>query len=393
MSGMSKLEPLIIVQGSSAPVFCGPTGPQFLCKLCGHVLVNGYDPRSLIAIDIKCFKCSHITKTDSWPDDEPLPNLLISLGNLGSILISKTVDVKDKVALSTDHEIARVRGATAPKPADSKIELSLNELNAIEVELIAVTGGAFEKARASCMRAQAAGNRKFAEDKFPAIWALDQLKRALGTGQIDISGADGISLAYLQIVRDCLGRWRHHPLFSTIARSLCQESEFHHSVTTFIVASYLSDFGNRVGITNAAKQLGRSPDLFINVDRDQTLSIEVKCPKAFFWSQELPPRTHMLRKVTKELREARGQITGKAGGVVVIGAGQISGNFEDDFKACLNETVSGGRASGRIAAVVGVSYRPTQVASDGILEASAEIFLILNPKYEGKNPIIINGSS
>lgn len=384
-----------IVQGSNAPVFRGPTDTQLRCEFCDHVLVDGYDPRSLIAIFIECFKCRGVTKTDSWQSDEPLPNTLVTLGHTGRFFIGNTVDVKDHAAFSTDQEIARVRGNTSPKkPLQSVIELSPSALSAMEAELNILTEGAFEKSRVSCVRAQTAENKTFAQEKFPVVWAIAHLREVLNAGEINVDGPDGVALAYLQIVRDCLGRWRHHPLFASVARSLCHE--FHHSVTTFTVASYLSDHGNQVGITNTAKQQGSSPDLFININREETLSIEVKCPRAFFWPQKPPTNADALRKITKELRDARKQLTGKAGGVVVIGAGQSDPDFSARFKTFLEQVMGEGRVSKRIAAVVGVSYLGAGVTLDGSngirLTAGAQLFPVLNPRYEGENPVLTHPS-
>jgi len=386
----------IIVQGSNAPVFRGPTDVQLRCEFCEHVLVDGYDPRSLIAICIECFKCRGVTKTDLWQSNEPLPNTLVTLGYTGRFLIGSTVDVKDHAAFSTDQEIARVRGNTSPKQQlQSVIELSPSALSAMEAELNILTEGAFEKSKASCVRAQTADNKTFAQEKFPVVWALAHLREALVAGEINVDGPDGVALTYLQIVRDCLSRWRHHPLFTSVARSICHE--FHHSVTTFTVASYLSDHGNQVGITDTAKQQGSSPDLFINVNRQETLSIEVKCPRAFFWPQNPPTNADVLRKITKELRDACKQLTGKAGGVVVIGAGQSDPNFSARFKACLEQVMGEGRVSRRIAAVVGVWYLGADVTLDDShdirLKAGGQVFPVLNPRYEGDNPVVTHPST
>lgn len=382
----------VIVQGSAAPVFRGPSGGAFCCGVCGHVLVDGYDPRSLIAIDIECFKCKAITRTDPWPNVEPLPTTLVTLGDVGRFLIKGTVDLKHRAAMSCDQEIDKMRADTLPKSQSrAKLDLSPGSLMALETELDVLTDGAIQKMVASAKRAHGAGNTTFAQMKSPPVWALVQLHSSLSNGQINMDGLDGIAIAYVQTLRDSLHRWQHHPLFSTIARSLCHE--FHHGITAFTVASYLSDHGNDVGITDTSTQPGKSADLFINVARNETLSIEVKCPQAFFWPAQRPNKADMARKIELAIKAARNQITGTAGGIVVIGAGHPVLGFNSELDECIKEVVGSGRVSRRVAAVVGIAFYGARIegrdASGPKITSGGEVYVTRNPRFPGPNPVDI----
>lgn len=390
-SGSTIIRP-VIVQGSTAPVFRGPSGDAFHCVGCDHVLVDGYDPRSLIAIDIECFNCKAITRTHSWPIGEPLPKTLVTLGDAGRFLIKGTVDLKDRAAMSCDQEIARVRTATLPKPqSEAQWELSPDSLIALETELDVPTDGAIQKMVARAKRADGAGNTNFAQIKSPLVWALGHLHNSLAKGQINLDGLDGIAIAYVQRLRDSLHRWHHHPLFNVIARSICHE--FHHGIAAFTVASYLSDHGNNVGITDTSNQRGRSPDLFINVSRNETLSIEVKCPKAFFWPALPPSKADMIRKIEREIRDARDQITGTAGGVIVIGSGHPVVGFSNEFNECIHEVVGTGRISKRVAAVVGIAFYGARIegrtASGPRITTGGDVHVVSNPRFPDPNPVDI----
>jgi hypothetical protein len=259
----------------------------------------------------------------------------------------------------------------------------------LETELDIFTGGAIQKMVASVKRAHAAGNSTFAQEKSPPVWALAQLHRSLSSGHINLDGLDGIAIAYVQTLRDSLHRWQHHALFSAIARSLCHE--FHHAMTAFTVASYLSDHGNNVGITDTSAQRGKSPDLFINVTRNETLSIEVKCPRAFFWPAQRPSKSDIARRIEREIKSARDQITGTAGGVVVIGAGHFSAGFDTELHQCIKEVVGNGPVSKRVAAVAGVAfYSPRIERWDGNgprITTGGHVHIARNPRFPGPNPV------
>lgn len=392
MSVTKSLETIspVIVQGSTAPVFRGSSNNVLRCVGCAHVLVDGYDPRSLIRIDIECFKCKGITRTDPWPNSEPLPKPLVTLGDVGRFLITGTVDLNDRAAISCDQEIERVRIGTSPRPQNNAHwELSPNSLMELETELVILTDGAIQKMMVSVKRSQAAGNSTFAQEKSPPVWALAQLHRSLSSGHIDLGGLDGIAFTYVQRLRDSLHRWRHHALFNAIARSLCHE--FHHATTTFTIASYLSDHGNAVGFTDTSAQPGKSPDLFINVARNETFSIEVKCPRSFFWPWQRPSKSDMIRRIEDVIKGARSQITGSAGGVVVIGAGHFSTGFDTDLEQCIKEVVGRGRVSTRVAAVSSVAFFSPQI--DGCdytgerITSGGHVYIIRNPRFHGPSPI------
>lgn len=380
----------VIVQGSTAPVFHGPSDDVLRCASCAHVLVDGYDPRSLIGINIECFKCKGITRTNSWPNGEPLPATLVTLGDDGRFLITGTVDLKDHAAMSCNQEIERVRTGTSPRsPSDADWDLSHNSLMELETELDILTDGAIQKMMGSVKRSHAAGNSTFAQEKSPPVWALDQLHRSLSSDHTNLDGLDGIAFAYVQRLRDSLHRWRHHALFNAIARSLCHE--FHHATTTFMIAGYLSDHENAVGFTDTSAQPGKSPDLFINVARNETLSIEVKCPQSFFWPAQRPSKSDMIRRAERVINDARDQITGTAGGVVVIGAGHYSPGFDTEFEQCITEVVGRGRVSTRVAAVSGVAFFSPEIEgrdyTRGRITSGGHVYIVRNPRFQGPNPL------
>jgi len=384
----------IIAQGGALPVFRGRSAQLFRCAACGHILVEGYEPRSLIAIDIECFSCKSITRTEEWPKGEPLPKMLVTLGNAGRFLLKGTVDLREHPALSCDQEIQRASADTAPRPkVNNDWELSPDSLKVLETQLEILTDGVFSKTAARANRARDLGNTKLAPARFSVAWALSQLHQSLLKGIIDLNGLDGIAIAYVQTLRDALHRWRDNPRFHVIAQTLC--NDFHHGMTAFTVASYLSDVGNRVGIadTRAHAHTGKSPDLFVNVGRNHSLSIEVKCPQAFFWPSPVPTKEDIQRRLEKEIKDARDQIaTGKAGGIVVIGAGHFSPQFAANLEECIKQVTQNKKISTKVAAISAVCFfGPTiqgMSAAGPKLTTGGDVYIACNPRFPEPNPVL-----
>ena len=380
-----------VVQGSLLPVFQGRSAQSFQCSACGHVLVQGYELRCLIAVDIECFKCKSVTRTAEWPDHEPLPMSLVTLGDVGRFLIKGTVDMREGIAAFTcDQEIARVQAHVAPRQKnDSPLELTPESLSTLAIELDLLTDGAIKKMVQSAKRARAAGNASFAASKSPLVWALEQLNRAMAAGEINLDGPDAIAIAFIQTLRDSLRRWRQHPLFHLIAKSLC--TEFHHAMTQFTVASYLSDHGNRVGITNTTRQVGRSPDLFINMGANATVSIEVKAPSSFFWPAPQPDTATIQERMERQIKKARKQITGNIGGIVVLGLGYFPTSLHAEVHECIKRLTVSGRVSTRIAAIAAVYFSESRLSianrTEPRMETGGQVLIALNPRFVGSNPI------
>lgn len=376
------------MQGSSLPVFRGRGRTSLLCEHCSHVLVEGYEPRKLIAIGIECFQCSRVTRTPEWGAHESLPHNLVTCGSYGRFLLKGTVDLGTDVALSTDQEIARVRsivGVAAPAP--TPLHLTRGGLEALALEINTFTNNAFSRAVGDTRAASAKGNKRFT--RYPAAWALVHLERQLSKGVIDLDSADGIALAFLHWLRDAASRWRHHPLFPLVARSLVHE--FHHAVTMLVIASYLSEHGNHIGFTNTPMEHGRSPDLYVNTGPTSRLSIEVKAPEPLQWPAREPEAPSLVRIIENQAKASRDQMTGSAGGILVLGAFHPEPRFPALLGAALKRTMTEKKISKRIAAIATVSLSSIVVGSQvkGGIASNLEAVIAVepNPRFPGRSPV------
>lgn len=378
----------VVVQGSPLPVFRGRSNSGLFCASCGQVLVDGYEPRKLIDLGIACFQCNTVTRTALWPSNEALPHNLVTMGDQGRYLVKGTVDQSSDVTLISDQEIQRIRQLIGVAEARAgPIVLSLDGLRMLETEMNILSDNAMARALGDTRKAFAKGNKQFT--KYPPAWAIVHLERQITKGHIDVSGIDGMALAYLQWLRHSSTRWRHHPLFALVARGLVHE--FHHSMTLLVIASYLSDHGNSISFTNTNAAEGRSPDLYVNIGPTARLSIEVKAPEAFHWPETIPTPAKVTRIVEAQAKAARGQMTGGAGGILVLGAFHRDTTFEPMLTACIKDVLQTKQISKRIAAIATISLTSVELGEDVLdnltSNAQAAVSIELNPRFAGPNPI------
>jgi hypothetical protein len=380
----------VLVQGSLQPVFRGHTQVSLNCSACGFELVVGYEPRKLIDLGIKCFKCKAITKTDQWPSDEALPHTLVSCGADGFYELAGPADLSKDVAFISDQEIQRIENLTGVRvtvPSNTSLDFSLDGLAALEVEINSLCGNALSKALGDTRRALKKGGENFI--KYPPAWAIIHLQRQIANNSFGVNGVDGIAWAYISSLKLAASRWRHHPLFPSVAKGLVYE--FHHSLTLLLIASYLSDHGNQIGFTDASSAMGRSPDLYVNVSPTERLSIEVKTPDELHWPSAVPTSARIEKIIERQARSARDQLTGEAGGVLVLGAFHPTPAFNEVFDMAIKVVTRERQISKRIAAIVGVSISP--IGMDRFLpdklrcSAQFKVSVELNPRFNGSNPI------
>lgn len=383
---MSSVEDLpTCVQGSPAPMFSGDGAEDLSCH-CGQVLVSGYRPRQFSGILLECFNCGSATHSGSWPRGEPLPHTIVTLGKTGRYRLGGTVDIRGKAGFTTDHEIERVGLETAPRPSsDAPLDFTLEGLSRFENEIDQLAAGALTKSIASIKRAQKSGNRRFLSS--PLAWALCHLKSCVERGEFDLGDEDSrVALAFIQVSKHLVERWQHHPLFHTMSKALVLE--FPHCITQLLAATYLSEHGNPIGFNDHAKFDGQSPDLFLNANIFDTISLEIKAPQDLQWPNPAPSLASLEKILSKQIQKASSQLTGELGGVVVIGASWASGEGEELFAMALANLNERKKISTRVAGVVAVcvrvlgeySWSPLQPMRSSI---AANVFTQINSRFAG----------
>lgn len=353
----------VLLQCTSAPLFLGSSACDLTCG-CGQILIKGYDPRQYIEIDIECYSCKGVTRTDSWPVGEALPYSLLSIGREGRIALSGNINMTRNSSFICDQAIDKVAYDTAVRPGKTTLKLSLEGLDELGRDLDRISGGEYLKSLASTERAYKAKNELFL--KFPLAWAISHLKRRILEGEISFHDKkDSAAVAYLNFVPYYFSRWEHHPLFAALSKGCVLE--FYHTVTQLVAASYFSDYGHYIGFTNAVGVVGRSPDLYVNKTPFERCSIEVKAPSELQWPHDLPSVDKLEKIIEKQIKKARGQVTGELGGIVVVGVSAFGLESEEIINGCIKSLIKRGKVPAR---VTGVSSVLMNLSSDNQIKRS-----------------------
>lgn len=373
-----------LIQSGNGPIFEGSGTNNFTCENCGNLLAINIHLRSLIAIDIQCGKCNHTTRTPSWPDNEAMPAILLTLGSEGHFRVDGPIILNEISAFSCYQEVARIISLTGSKPLPShSLILSHESLENLVFELNFYTNNKFKKKLDSALRAYKSGNINFLES--PLAWSIVHLRQRIQDRDNKLSNMDLVAIHYFYQYHEAIIAWKHHPMFPHIAKAI--SSEFHHLITMLATASYMEHLGNRIGFTETSTNTGRSPDLYINIGINNRLSIEVKAPKALHWPQNNQTLYDLERAITGALKSAGGQIIASSG-LVVISASSFTANIKALFNEAIINVLALNRTSSKIEAVAGVVHTP-YTDPRTYLQGSSESYFTIhnNPNFKGTKSI------
>ncbi|KPG92899.1 hypothetical protein AEQ67_26450 [Pseudomonas sp. RIT-PI-q] len=381
---IANTQRLVITQEGDFPVFIGE-GVENLCCPCGNLLIEGYEARLYIELNLQCHSCKTITQTQEWPKGETLPYSLIIIQGPYYPATEPTKILANKTSIISEYVAERIQSKTTIRPyGNADLQLTIPGLDNFASKINDLCQGGFEKHIASAERALKSKNDKFLES--PLAWAITHLKQEISEGGIDLGKAENnAAISYIKLLPVQITRWEHHALFDQMCRGWILE--FHHTVTQLIAAGYLADLGNNIGFTNPSISREQSPDLYINMSPSDKVSIEVKAPSELQWPSEPPGMGRLQNIIEKQVKKAKSQITGNLGGIVVIGISTTAPGGYDAITTAIDSLIKRGKISSRIAAVMGVviNLRAEYVFHhDGMRTTHpTSISLQRNPKFSG----------
>ena len=321
------------------------------------------------------------------------PQRTITLGDKGHYLIGSTVFNRKDVVMTCDQEINDATKHTSPSSRTSgNIELSIDNLDTIAEELNILSGGRFKKHLDSARRSLNHGNSYFRKN--PLAWSIDFLKDQLASNTLTMNKQTLVALGFLQSYQDVLLRWRNHAYFPVLAKEIC--AYFYHSLVQLIIASYLSDHGNKIAVNLADDENSeRSADLYIRLSGSEKLFIEVKGPELFDWTNSEVSRRKIKKAVEKCLSKSRGQIDLNNPGILVIGATCLDRSFlpslQKEVKSVLRNK---GRNYKAVAGISIVGLTEVSAQSNPVtgskVSTAFNVNIIENEFYFEENPIRTN---
>ena len=200
-------------------------------------------------------------------------------------------------------------------------------------------------------------------------------------------------------------RWRHHPAYTHLLKTLADGPEVQHTIMVLAVASYLADAGNGVGIV-FRQDNQRIPDLWVTPSVTERLNLEVKTP-----TELRGPRTTTItsddaeKLISRQLKKAAssgsGQLDQHYSGILAIGGFHLGPrSFDILVHAATRVLASQSSRKKHLAAVLiielsyGVITVIDPIAGPGhaIFQPSLRAELIRHPGYRGSLDIRSNAA-
>ncbi len=361
----------------------------FICANCGHVLIENYIEADFVSVEIKCFRCGTFTTTPAIEPGEIFSLRLLNMGHEGAFRINGTIDTWPGIFITCDQALRSAVDMTSPRSEGITWELSVEGLNSLVDRYNTITGDRFSIQDKIVSKT---GDREAL--KFPFAWSVRHLRSCLEERVINIDDPKThYSFTWIRVFVDIVGRWQHHPRFQTIAKDLGKPDSFLHTAAQFIVASYLAEHGNWIGLALEDLHGEANPDLYIRADRDTRIYLEVKSPKALHRFGPPVPGELVLEAPVKACIEGSvKQINKHRRGALVMFSSLQDRRAPAELVRCVTNWLNrSGRNRKSLAAVVTVSAVENRLARNGTTieqPLTFQITPVLNPHFEGKNPII-----
>jgi phage FluMu protein Com len=376
------------VQGSDAPVFRGSVenGLTFQCSNCGHILIENYVERNFLSVEIKCFRCQTFTMTPPIEPGEVFSLRLVNMGHEGAFRINGTVDAKQGVAITCSQALAKAAELTSPRSHGLTLDFSEDGISFLIKRYDEITGQKFDVQNKILSRS---GDKEAL--RFPFAWAVRQLQLSLAQGVINIGDPKvHFSLTWLRIFVEVVGKWQHHPRFIAIARDLGKPDSFLHTAAQFIIATYLYENGNEIGLSLENLHGEPNPDLYVRgVHHYERIYLEIKAPKKLHHLGQPIPSELILESPVKACIEGSvKQINKHRPGALVMFSGLQDRRAPAELERCVTNWLNRyGRNRKSLAAVVAMSIDENRIFRNGAnihQPLAFRITPILNPYFEGE---------
>jgi hypothetical protein len=230
---------------------------------------------------------------------------------------------------------------------------------------------------------------------------------AIAAADLDSGGhvVDGNLLSELHSCVSLFTRWRHHPAYAHLLKTLSDGTEVQHTIMLLAVASYLVDAGNGVGIVFRQSNQ-RIPDLWVSPIVTEHLNLEVKTPTELRGPRKTTiTRADAEKLISRLLKKAAsggsGQLDQRRSGVLVIAGFHLgSRSFKTLAQAAARVLASQSSRKKHLAAVliVELTYGTTEVLDPAgglrhtTFQSMLRAKLVKHPGYRGHLTIQSNAA-
>ena len=317
-------------QSGDIPAVIGEGTEDLVCSCGQAILVKGYIPRNLLAIDLHCGACGQVTTTPGLADTEN-PPAAAYIPERREIPLGRPAEVGRLAALISQEEMDRLSALYLPRdPGSNPIQISLAMLDEIAADYDRITNGAMARHLDAIARAgisPGAGMREYG-----LAWAIHFLRTRVSDpgwscGQDDASGVATTIAAAFRFFQLC---WSHHPRFAAMEAALAGERFSPNAMARFGVAKGLSDAGNRVGFVvpepGAARPL---IGFYVAIGPDQRQDVTVEAFDRFSWpdGRQAEP-VPMFNAVIERMDASRGRINPRHPGMLILSISAVWSDFD-----------------------------------------------------------------
>jgi len=345
------------------PAFRGDAdgGVNWLCVVCDELIAEQVYARQFLDVLFRCPSCGTVSASPCRAPGEPLAGRPVVCAP-GQFYLKTVVFATKPTMLVGVQAFAGYMAETSAPPISFSTPTSAAELNVLYLgELAArakgLLGTDLARLQASYQRAKSSRTPPTRSNRLIELIAYaDEAARMLTTQPLGHMALDADRITELHGAIGVFERWRNHPAWPQLVRTLISETEVQHSVMLLTVASYLKDSGNGVGIVFKSAK-GRIPDLQVLPNLAERLDVEIKTPLALRGPRksELSPR-EAEDLITRQLKNAasarRGQLDPSQAGLLVIGGFHLTDAEVGDLIAATRRIL--GKQKDRKAHLAGV---------------------------------------
>lgn len=335
----SQEEPIRLTFKGYAFIGDDKPGYHLDCIRCGHGLVKGAQDRQILGLKIECPVCRMLNSTQKRERGEPIPTRVVVIKSSEykerssinaeaayvdpSKPLDKPVILHDSIVVS-EQTLREYQGEVGVGSIiQQPKELTADYLTVIAKKAINLMGKSqYKKNFASSHKLSSSKIPKFTVHRLVeliqfALHSAEQLRK--GAGNMVIINGD--LLSELILVVNMFERWKGHPAWGELRKSLANSNDVQHSLMQMIVASYLADNGNGVSLVFKRIEGKKIPDIEVKSTFVENLQLEVKTPVKLHGPINVLTQNEVTRIIEKALEAAStkgGQLDPQNSGIVAI---------------------------------------------------------------------------
>ena len=399
-------------------VLCPDSGPAVVgngvidwhCYRCGSLLLQGMHEREILDLLVICYTCGATSATPQREAGEPLAGRPVLLPP-GRYRLSSQVSTTNQpvmlVGIQALNGYLKETGleqlSEAGHYALGHSKLSADFLQTLASDAAALLGERFAHFKAADERGRSSPTPPASRHRL-----IELIENATATAADLDQGGQIVNGDFLSELSTCVSlftRWRHHPAYPHLLKTLADGTEVQHTIMLLAVASYLVDAGNGVGIVFRQSNQ-RIPDLWLTPSVTERLNLEVKTPTELRGPRKTTITGYegdklISRLLKKAASGGSGQLDQRHSGTLAIGGFHLgSRSFDVLVRVATRVLASQSSRKQHLAAllIMELNYQTTTVI-DPIAGTSHTTFqpllraeLIRHPGYRGSLDIRSNAA-